>query len=91
MITYSISANWSGDVLNDLPSSQNFAVLPAYSLWNASVTFGGRNGWRTAIFANNLFDKRVEYGAVNYPLAPEFDARFVGQPRQVGLRVEYRY
>jgi iron complex outermembrane receptor protein len=90
-ITYSLSGNVTGNVLNDLQTSQDYAVLRAYSLWNASVMLGNRNGWRVGIFSNNLFDKRVEYGAVIYPLAPQFNDQYVGQPRQIGLRIQYSH
>ena len=88
-ITYSVNGSFTGNVVSDVKTSESYSVLPAYSLWNASVMVGRRKGWRAGIFANNLFDKRVEYGDVHYPLAPEFDLRYVGQPRQVGVRIEY--
>jgi outer membrane receptor protein involved in Fe transport len=90
-ITYSVNGSFTGDVVSDVKTSESYAVLPAYSLWNASVMFGRHEGWKVGAFANNLFNKRVEYGNVNYPLAPEFDLRYVGQPRQIGLRIQYAH
>jgi outer membrane receptor protein involved in Fe transport len=91
-IKYSLTGSYNGNVITDLQGARDYLHIPSYSLWNASVMFNRSKHWAVGLFGNNLFDKQVISGELNYNLpTTQYDFRYVGQPRVVGIRLNYSY
>lgn len=81
-----VGKRWNGFVG---PNNQGVATatqLDGYTIFNARVGVRGDN-WSAALFATNLFDKRIDYfrslSGISYDV--------VGQPRTIGVTTQFGF
>jgi len=88
-----VSAQASGDYVSYIYDNiRNFAAskLPAYIVTNLRLSWDSDNGrWQTAVFANNVADRR--YYTIGYDLSNATGSNSVvpGLPRRYGLNVRF--
>jgi len=74
----------------------NLAYLPAYTIWNGSLTFSNSEGLTLALYGNNLTDDDTPRGVQlsnDNNLVPARDGYLISPrtPREIGLRMMYEF
>ena len=74
------------------PTQPQFAQLPGFDIWNASVNWRNDH-WRVGAFVKNIGD---EIGVTQVfrdfaPAGPQHIADFISRPRTIGVNIGYTY
>jgi len=77
-----------GDRLNDFNLDLDVA-LPSYSLTDVRVGISHPSGWSAALFADNVFDEKIEYRILRTGM--DFDYVPTNRPRTVGVNFIYNF
>lgn len=98
-ISFNSSYSWQGNVLTRTGGRGSGLTLGSYGVANAAVTYEA-DRWSVALFADNVFDKFAETGAIGTSLNDQIVSDFDGgdvyvrgfsthilPPRSIGLRL----
>jgi outer membrane receptor protein involved in Fe transport len=94
---YLVNVNYRGQILNSLGTATNFyrqVYLGGYTVTNISATWPLSTAVTLGLYCTNLLDKRAELAAPERPVAflgNLANIYTINDPRQVGLRVGYKW
>lgn len=80
------------DDLNHPVFGSRFNIQEAYTKINARITFAPQNSnWTLAFYGRNLTDKVIFERNLSIPAVAAFDLAAYGQPRELGVEVQYDF
>ena len=95
---FNLGADFRGSTVNDLTPSNGFtltAKTPSFITFRAGANVDF-DAFSVSLFVNNLLDKHVVYSKgisnlIQQGLGGYGDTYYVGRPREIGLRLGYRF
>ncbi len=102
-LKFNASYSWQSDVLTRAGGRGSSLALDSFGVANAALTYNAGN-WSAGIFADNLFNKFAETGAIGTALRNQTVSDFNGDtvyvrgfsthilpPRVIGVRLNYEF